>query len=462
MKPRLNRFGVAMLQRFNISKLVAGVLFLPVVVRAQFPLLDAATTRSSASGQFIVIGADATPAVGRPPVAVTNADWVRLQPALLAVIAERVKQPLWRVLGLDPMSQWRGRIYLALHPAATPDENINIISTRFAGVWNYRVELPDVLSRAHLARALVGVVLLELADRDNATDHTAEIPAWLTEGFAQQLLAESPGMIMSLPDKLVNGLPENQVTVVERGVDPLAGARPVLQTNAALTIDQLSWPDEAQLNGDDGGVYRASAQLFVSHLLALDNGPKKLLALLRLLPRCYNWQTAFRAAFAADFSRPLDLEKWWALQAVSFTARASSSRWTSAVSGDNLDELLRVPVETRSAPTNLPAHSAISLQAAIRELPFDQQALVFRTRLRDLQLAEWRMTPETAVLTEAYRRVLAGYLGARNGVVPRQLHKPSKRAVADALKALDALDLQRQAMKTATPADSPPDLPPAS
>ena len=233
------------------------------------------------------------------------------------------------------MTPWRGRILLALHPAASADENVAIISTRFAGVWNYRVELPDVLPRARLTRALAGAVLLELANRDNPGDHSAEIPAWLTEGLSQQLLADAPQMIVSPPVAAVNGLRENQIIDNERGVDALANVRPVLHDHPALTFDQLSWPDDAQANGDDGGLYRASAQLFVSELLGLNDGAKNLRAMLQMLPRCYNWQTAFRAAFAADFPRPIDLEKWWALQSVSFAARDAGPLWTPAASRES-------------------------------------------------------------------------------------------------------------------------------
>ena len=35
----------------------------------------------------------------------------------------------------------------------------------------------------------------------------------------------------------------------------------------ALTFEELSWPTDAQVSGADGGVYRASAQLFVNDLL---------------------------------------------------------------------------------------------------------------------------------------------------------------------------------------------------
>ena len=195
------------------------------------------------------------PAHGRQHTA-----FVRLEPALLAVSAERVKQAVWRQLGIDASAPWRGRILLALHPAATPDENVTIVFSRLVGVWNYRVELPDILSRARLTRALTGAVLLELANRDNPNARSAEIPAWLTEGLSQLLLA--PGVadvILSPPDQAVNGLLQNRIVAVRHGVDPLAPARSVLNDHRALTFDELSWPDDAQLNGDDDGVYRASA-----------------------------------------------------------------------------------------------------------------------------------------------------------------------------------------------------------
>ena len=462
----LKRRAGLTLERFNASTLIFAALFFSTAALAQMPLPDPTTTRSSVSGQFIVIGANPAPVSDRPALALTNAGFVRLEPALLAVSAERVKRALWRMLGVGSMTPPRGRIFLALHPAAAPDENVTIISSRFAGVWNYRVELPDVLSRPRLTRALTGAVLLELANRDNPGNRSAEMPAWLTEGLAQQLFSVAPEMIMSLPDKLVNGRPQNQITVVDRGVDALSKARSVLRDQPALTFEQISWPDEVQLRGDDGGVYRASAQLFVSDLLALKDGANELRAMLQMLPRCYNWQTAFRAAFRADFPRPIDVEKWWALQTVSFAAHAAGPAWTPAASRDQLDEILSVPVEMRSAPTNLPVHAAVSLQAVIRNFDFDRQTAILRTKLRDLELAQWRMAPQFAVLTDAYRRALADYLGGRNGVAPvsraavkRPMVAPPKKKADAAVKKLDALDARRRAMETATQPDVPTNNP---
>ena len=475
MKPPGNRCIVASLRRYRESTIrrfnawlffLSAALFLPVVTRAQPSLPDPSATRSSVSGQFVVINASPATAPARPLLAVTNAEFVRLNPALLAVSAERIKQPIWRQLGISSMAPRRDRIFLALHPAASDDENVAIISSRFASAWTYRVELPDVVSRTRLTRAITGVVLLELANRDNSGDRSTEVPAWLTEGFAQQLLADTPEMIMSPPDMLVNGLPQNQVIAADRGVDALAQARLVLHDHPALTFEQLSWPDDGQLRGNDGGVYRASAQLFVSSLLALNDGPSNVRAMLQMLPRYYNWQTAFRSAFAQDFPQPVDVEKWWALQTINFDARDAGPLWTPAVSSDTLDGILNVPVEMRSAATNLPAHAAISLQAVIGNFDPGLQTTVLQTKMRDLDRAHWRMAPQLVALTDAYRRVLADYLGGLSGgasgpnrVVKNPPAAPSKKSAAETVKKLDALDAQRRAIETAArpavPANTP-------
>ena len=262
-------------------------------------------------------------------------------------------------------------------------------------------------------------------------------------------------MILSPPDKTVNGLPERRTIAVKRGVDALAKARPVLQDHPALTFEQLSWPDDAQLSGDDGGVYRASAQLFVNDLLELNHGAEHLRAMLQMLPRCYNWQTAFRAAFASDFPQPVDLEKWWALQTASFTAGGNGISWTPAASRAKLDEILSVPVEMRPAPTNLPVHAAISLQAVIRNFDSDRQADILQTKLRDLDLAQWRMAPQFAVLTDAYRRALADYLGGRNGAAPVTGPHTEPSETRRHREKLDALDAQRRALETSIQPETP-------
>ncbi|HEX5399845.1 MAG TPA: hypothetical protein VFY06_12450, partial [Verrucomicrobiae bacterium] len=202
VETRLTRRATSTVKLLKVSTLAFATVCFPLAGQGQ-ALFDAAITRSSLSGQFVVIGVVPSLATNRPAFAVTNTDLVRLEPALLAVSAERVKQSVWRQLGINSMTPWRGRIFLALHPAVSPDENVAIISTPLAGVWTYRVQLPDVLSRTRLVRALTSVVLLELANRDNNSVRSAEIPPWLTEGLAQQVLAGNAALVLSAPDKLV-------------------------------------------------------------------------------------------------------------------------------------------------------------------------------------------------------------------------------------------------------------------
>ena len=446
---------------FRRLSVFCAVLF-PLFARAQTSFPETSSARS-VSGQFIVTGATSHPAgsrlAARPEIA-TNADFVRLEPALLAVSAERIKELLGRELnpelrGLNPRPPPPGKIYLVLHPAQSTDEGVTIVSRYSPAGWDYQVRLPDVLPRTRYLRAMTGVLLLEIANRD-ARARSAEVPAWLTDGLSQELLATVwQEIILSSPDKMVNGLPVSRTVKTTRGLDSLAGARRVLRDQAVLTFEQLSWPTGAQLSGADGGVYRASAQLFVNELLALKNGPAHLRAMLETLPKFYNWQMAFHSAFHENFPQPLDVEKWWAVQVVSFVARDPGPAWTPAVSRGQLDEILSVPVEMRAASNALPAHAEISLQAVIRNFDRTRQIAILQTKLRALELVQLRMAPPFAVLTDEYRRALADYLDPAKRARPAQnlgKHTPVvslQPTAAGTLKKLDALDARRRAIESA-------------
>ena len=452
----LNRLSVQSLKRFNGPTLLVCALFLSVFASGQ-PSPPVVNFVQSASGQFVVTGpAQISPFLPmRGAAADTNL--VRLEPALLSVSAERIKDSLRRKLGINPNAPWRGKIFLVLHPAQSPDEDVTIISQPFLNGWNYRVQLPDVLSQTRFLRAMTSVLLLELANRNAPGARAAEIPGWLTDGLSQQLSgAGSPEIILAAPGRLVDGLPQNRLVITQRGVDPLADARRVLRDHAALTFDQLSWPTDAQLTGGDGGVYRASAELFVSELLGLKNGPACLRAMLAALPGCYNWQTAFQSAFREYFPRPLDVEKWWALQVVSLVAHGPGPRWTPAVSREKLDEILSVPVEVWTASNALPARTEVSLQAIIRNIEPSRQTAILQTKLRDLELAQLRMAAPLAALTDEYRRTVASYLGQNKEIrqPPWSKHPvPQKTSARATLKKLDELDAQRWTIESSIKPD---------
>jgi len=451
MVESLNRFFDSTIQRFNPSAILLFALLFPLATRAQFSPAETGSANST-SGQFVVIGGESVSQLASLPAIATNTALVRLDPALLAVSAERLKQSLRRQLGIAQSAPWSGKIFLALHPARSPDEDVTIISSRFGDGWNYRVELPDVVSRVRLSRALTGVQLLEFANC-GVKSRSADIPAWLTDGLSQ-MLSVSAGLsenILSLPDKVVNEVELTKIDAVQRGIDPLASVRQILKNSPALTFEQLSWPDDAQLSGADGGTYRASAQLFVSSLLGLRDGPAQLRAMLQDLPQFYNWQTAFQKAFHENFSTPLDVEKWWALQVVGFAARDPGLRWSPAGSRERLDAILSVPVEMRDASNSLPVQADVSLQAAIRNFDAAQLTPILQVKSRDLALARFYIAAPLAALTESYRRAIQDYLDGQNPTVPRPAKKPpassGKNDAERTVEKLDALDQQRRAIE---------------
>lgn len=446
---------VPALRRFAAWTFFCTAIFSAAAARAEFSTADPLVARS-VSGQFIVSGAGQPSRLFYRRDFAANTNFVRLEPALLAVGAERFKTLLWRQLGLKPDFPWLGKIHLNVQPAHSPDDDVTVASSYLLRTWDYYVALPDILTRTRYARALSAVLLLEIANRSNlAGNHPAEIPSWLIDGLARQILDEDTAKIIlsaPSPSGSANNLSQSFLDEKERGLDSLASARATLQNATALTFNQLSWPTDEQVNGDDGGAYLASAQLFVHELLGLPGGQKKVRALLDRLHECQNWQTAFFFVFRDDFQRPLEVEKWWSLRAIDFAAHNSSSQWTAADSSDRLASLLSVPVEIRGSSNSLPAHAQISLQTAIRDFGPVQRDDLLRMILRNLELAQFRLAPPFAVLAAGYRDTLADFLGELNKSRVSPVNKSgtgTRRAtVRDTLGKLDALDHRRHDLIT--------------
>jgi len=444
------------------SALVFGlILSLAVAAPAQSPLPDK-TAVSSVSGQFLVSMTGEVPPFRNlnPNNADTNI--VQLKPAFLAVAAERFKIAVREQLGVAPTADWSGKVYLRIHPARTLDETVTIASSHFLNRWNYEVDFPDLLSKTRLARAFTGIVLLEMANRRPAADgHSAELPPWLVDGMAQQVLAlEGDTVVLSAPvrnDPNVGereGLAITRLNQAKRGVDTLAHARQLLQSLPVLTFDELSWPTDKQRQGADNGAYFASAQFFQYELLQLKNGKDKLRNMLASLPNYYNWQTAFYQAYSDQFKWPLDVEKWWSLCVVDFAARAPGPRWTTDISIVRLEQLVSVPVEYRNDSNAMPVHAEISLQNAIRSLDPEQRDQVLQLKMRDFALVELRLAPPFGDLADSYRRALADFFGENTQPPPPSVTRKhslfrNRRASAEiTLAKLDALDRARRNAET--------------
>ncbi|MSU59504.1 MAG: hypothetical protein EXS35_15260 [Pedosphaera sp.] len=425
-----------------------------------------ATGARSVSGQFTVHVEPAVRSFARAPEFANDANLIKLEAPLVITSCERIKQ--WLTGELGDKSQWRGKIFISLHPAQTADDEITFTTERFKGSWAYRLDVPNPVNRTRFVRAVVLALLQERANR-NARDRSAEIPLWLTEGFAQQLLASRSREVFLVPPPVAVGrfTPNPSGTLVEtRRTSSVAAARRDLGERVPLTLEALSWPKEDQLAGPDAAAYSQTARLFVAELLSFKDGRDCLRALLAELPSYLNWQTAFLRAFQPHFQRQLDVEKWWTLSVANRTGREAGATWLPEESWRRLDEMLRVSIAVRGAKTEMPLAAEVPLITVVRDWDFMRQTPVLRAKLKELDFARQRVAEEILPLVDDYRRVLANYLdhrgraglaltGAR-GNIPA-----AKTFLQDTLKQLEALEARRQEMKpaaavSAAPTGSPP------
>ena len=413
---------------------------------------QAPTAIRSFSGQFIAHEPRGNGPVVMPPDLLTNGNSLELKPELLAVSAERIKQSIWLELGAN--ATWRDNVHFTLRPARSAADLVNVRLERFRSSWNYRVDLPNVMERQKFVHALVSVILLEVANR-TATDRSAEVPAWLTQGMTERLLETRGKQLMLPPPRTLPGGMIYTPTVNEvRRDDPMRVVRQELKETSALTIAELSWPTDAQLNGQDQGRYRRTAGLFVTELQQLHAGRASLRSMVGNLGACYNWQTAFYQAFTNTFPRPLELEKWWALQVAHLNGRDPDRLWNTEDSLRKLDELLKVSVSIRQTSGELPASGLASLQNVIQEWDALRQVPVLQKKLAELDSARLRVSNDVARILDEYRMTLAGYLNKRSApgaafFAGRNSPPGARQLTRETVRALNELDRRRAELQTA-------------
>jgi len=398
----------------------------------------------SASGQFTVLRAERS---GAPASAafLSEAGLLHLDPTLLTISAERLRQYLVREL--EDSSPWEGRIVFSLRPTASFEAPVQVVGEWRGDRWQYQVSLPDYIQKERFVRALVEVNLLEIANRRSA-GQAAEVPTWLTEGLTAQLLvSRSLEIILPRPKLDLHGVRVTPWVVEEVRYQPLALAHAQLQTNAPLSIEQLSWPTADSLEGRKAETYRHCSHLLLTRLLQLPNGPALLNAFVRNLGRHYNWQVAFLDTYHGQFPTLLDLEKWWALQVALFTGRELGAHYAYTESVLRLQQVVRFPVEVRLATDALPMHGEVPLQTVIEEWDATRQTRALQETLLNLAALRARIAPELIGLLDEYRMTLDRYLRDRNRkglYLPKGINRqPALTAlVRRTLNTLDRLDVE--------------------
>ena len=391
--------------RHSISAL-AFALLLATAARAEL-------TMRSRSGQFVVSGLPVTARFVSHTLTNT-VDYVRLDPAVLTVSCERIKETLLKELELA--DAWQGTVYIRILAVRMDNEPVRFTSVRYKDGWGYGLELPEWILRTRLVTAVVQAVLSELANR-KSQERAAELPLWLLEGMTAYLLAHNPDGLALEPATRTVKRHGNQ--------ESLAPIREVLRTRSALTLDQLSWPRD-----DADAVYTHCAHLFFHELLSLRDGRRCMAQMVARLPENYNWQTTFLAAFGEHFHGLIDVDKWWALTVTHFTGRDPMSLWPLREALAHLDEALATPVHVRGTNSALPGTAELTLQTIIAEWDNKRQETLLAQKVSHLQALRLRSPPEALEMIDGYMVALQNRLRKR-------------ASKADTIRRLNSLDTQR-------------------
>jgi hypothetical protein len=299
-----------------------------------------------------------------------------------------------------------------------------------------------------LVRALVGVVMLEIANRN--ASRGAELPRWLLEGMSQEITA-SPLPTYVLDKKVI----DREI----RGMDPLSSARHFLRTNSCLSFGELSFPKLDWNNSEQARQFQSSAHLLVHELLKIPNGSALMAQFLRSLPTALNWQTVFFQVYRAHFSRALDVEKWWALVWLDFKNRDAHEVWPLDLSAQKLRSALLTSIETRGFTNSLPRREEVLLSQLLQHAPFPIQKEVLNQKLQQLFFMSFSLAPHAAAVAAAYRATIHDYLEKRAAsesqpglkIDPENRNQVLAREASRIFAALDAQLQQFEAMHTPQP-----------
>jgi hypothetical protein len=393
---------------------------------------------TSLSKQFVVRGVPQRSALA----ASAKEDYAYLDPATLAVTCEKVKRALEQELGWG--DRWRGTIYVNIRPVRRDREEPDILAFRTERGWNYRIDLPDEISRRHLLEALVETLVLEFADRAS-TNNSVELPPWLVGGLTAHL---SEGRLagIALQTRSLQQLSTEPRFRAPRDVSHIdvdQALRQRVQNGGVLNTDQLNWPEFDGDNALTAEDYHHSAHLFVRELLRLPAGPDALCATLAMLPQHLNWQTAFLRGFEPYFKRMLDVEKWWSITLSQWNTHDVSVFWSSPEARRKLEEILYTPVEVRLPNDPQPQVTLVAMQTVLNDWSFEQQSPLLQTKVDQLRVAQRHCTSNLTALVNGYHATLAKYLEVRRNPGRFLAERRVRAAVAQAVEELNALDAQR-------------------
>jgi hypothetical protein len=404
---------------------------------------------SRAGGQFVIHGQRQGMGTDLKTVSGPSGGLVLMDPALVVVSCDRIKQSLLREL--DMRDHWRGKIHIYINPRRLRSTSVDIQSTFYVDGWQCRIDVPSEMEASRFIRGIVHALLLELANR-NPPNFTSEVPLWLSEGLTQILLnTEGNRLVLE---------PKTRTIRTEVRSDQLASVRVKLLSSTALGFGELSLPGPDLVSSPRWPQFENSACWFVYQLLQLPNGRAALADFISRLAVCLNWQTAFFQSFNFAFGQPLDVEKWWLLCVVDATSRDKWFSFTRTLCLDKLREILQVPVQVRHAADVLPVYSQVSLQEFVEQWRFEVQSSILFNKLTQLEILRLNAPEDLRRLISDYHAAISTYLSNRLGG-DQSAHRgpvplPPQIVVPKLVQQLTDLDLQCQFLRQTSARTSVP------
>lgn len=394
----------------RLTGFTAGValLFQPLVAQSVLPV-DLPVTARSVSGQFLVHGrTSALPGPISQIQRVGTNEVISLRPDLLVVTAERVKQGIERLLGIH--DAWRGIVHIQIRDAVRVRGPLVIQARAFREGWQYNIVVPEEVEWERLIRGLTEVVLLERANRSNASDDCALVPLWLTTGLNELLMASSGRDLVAESGTLINRS--------ERRQDELVRIRARLGSLEPLSFSELSLATVDEF-GDPVrfSEFQANAALFCFELLREDATRAALVDFIQRLPENLNWQISFLRAYDQRFYQLLDVEKWWAVTSTETLASDARNQWSRERVLTRLSELLVETAEVRSDTDQPAVRRTLPLKELIVAWDFDSQRDVIRRKAAQIRALGMRAPADVAPLVGDSARLLEDYLASRGGGV---------------------------------------------
>jgi hypothetical protein len=148
---------------------------------------------------------------------------------------------------------------------------------------------------------------------------------------------------------------------------------------------------------------------------------------------------------------------------VNFVGGYKVQPWSDADCRRTLQNSLDVPVEVHFDAGHMPVDAKITLQEVIRQWPPKDAFEALQRAIGSLKFLEPRATPEWRPLAQLYLKTLLDYLRDSQAATRDPmlgLHAPSimNRVKSDTIQQLNALDLQREALRASIVSSNLPQL----